>query len=348
MLREHIPDRVGVGDLAEQPFFLRSRARDIVMPTISAARVTQDAALTSIGTLHERVGEQEHLLRQTLESGFFTGAWARAIGRDYSDTARSASFGDGATSGQFGSLQMGIDIFRGVTEGGSRTHIGVYGGLLWSGTTDRMERPVFIDAGQTNSDGWTAGFYLTHFAASGVYFDVVTQKQGIDHNASAADGTAFNANSDTWFTSVEIGKAFGTKWKIEPQAQLIYGTVSFDAFTDNRGVANQISIDDSVTARGGFRLKRTWDKRPDSAGGLFTIYGKANLWAQIDGGQTVLAIGASEPGNVDFREVWGEVGAGTTFSISSHAEFYADAEVQFGLDQGATAIAGRTGVRLRF
>lgn len=339
----------GLANPNDQDWYLRSRTRDIVVPIIGMARAAQDMGLTSLGTLHERVGEQEHLGLQTADSGFLKGMWGRAIGKDYSDTARSADFGNSRSNNRFGGLQMGVDLYRKVAASGAHTHVGVFGGHLWSQSTQFMVTPVGTGPiGQTRSDGWVMGGYLTHYTASDLYLDAVVQHDWIDHRASAADGTRADARSRNLQVSVETGRAFGTKWKFEPQAQLIFGDLRFDRFNDTAGVANRVENENSWTGRGGFRLKRSYDYDENSNGGLFTIYAKANLWHRLGGGATTLAIGVSNPGVVLLRETWGDVGLGTTFSISKGAEFFADAEVEFGLNQGGTALNGRTGVRIRF
>lgn len=338
----------GLADPNDQDWYLRSRARDIVIPTISVARVAHDMGLTALGTLHERVGEQEHYGLQSMESGFFKGMWGRAIGKDYSETAKSAAFGDSRSNGQLGGLQMGLDLYRGASDNGSRTYVGVYGGHLWSGTTDFMVTPLSYLAGKTRSDGWVAGLYATHYAASGWYADAVVQGDWLKHRANATDGTTLATKSRSVLASLEVGKPFGTKWKVEPQVQVIYGHTTLDDAIDSAGVRNQIGVGDSWTGRAGFRLKRTWDYDQTNDGGLFTFYAKANVWASLDGGKTMLTIGGSAPGAVQYKQVWGDVGVGTTFSLAKNAEFFADAEVEYGLDQGATALAGRAGLRIHW
>ena len=338
----------GLANPADQDWYLRSAARDIVVPTASIGRVAQDAGLNSLGTLHERVGEREHYTTMTLEDGVLKGMWGRALGKDYSETGQSASFGNNRSNGQFGGMQMGVDLYRGTSDNGSRTHVGVYGGYLWSGTTDYMTSPLTFLAGTTRSDGWVGALYATHYTPSGFYVDGVVQGNWLDHRANATDGTTFSTKSDGWLASLEMGKSFGSKWKLEPQVQLIYSHTGIDGFTDSTGVVNSIDTSDSWTGRAGFRLKRTWDYNPNNDSGQFTFYGKANIWGTLSGGQTTLTVGVSAPGAVQYKGVWGDVGAGTTFSIGKGAEFFADADVEFGIDQGATALSGRAGLRIRW
>jgi outer membrane autotransporter protein len=284
-----------------------------------------------------------------LDEGYFKGMWGRALGSDYSETGKSSAFGNTRSNGQFGGLQMGIDFYRGITDGGSRIHFGGYAGHLWSGTSDFTVTPIHRGpVGTTRSDGWVAGGYLTYYTPSGFYVDAVVQGDWLNHRLNAADGTSARTKSNGLLGSVEMGKSFGSSWKFEPQVQVIYSTSNVDNFTDSAGVLNRIDNDNSWTGRAGFRLKRTWDNNPNSDGGLFTFYGKANIWGRLDGGTSTLTVGVSNPGAVQYKGVWGDVGVGTTFSIGKGAEFFTDADVEFGIDQGATALSGRAGFRLKF
>lgn len=341
----------GVANPNDQDWYLRSRVRDIVTPTVALARVTQDLSLSTLGTLHERVGEQEHLgLQSSGQNGAFRGMWGRLIGQSYSDTAKSAEFGNARANGQFGGTQMGVDLYRGAGEGGSRTLVGVYGAHLWSDTREYQVTPQARYAGTTSSKGWAAGLYATHYAATGWYIDAVVQGSWLNHKADATDGTTLRTKSTSWLGSLEVGKPIdlGSSFKLEPQVQLIYGSTGLDDTRDSTGILNTYDVEDSLTGRLGFRLKRTWDYDKSSEGGLFTAYLKANVWGTLAGGDTGLTVGVSSQGVVQHRAVWGDVGFGTTFSLSPNAEFFADADVEFGLDQGATALTGHTGLRVRF
>lgn len=338
----------GIANPGRSDWFLRSRARDAVVAAMSVARLSQDIGLTALGTMNERLGEQEHLALKGGESGFFKGIWGRAIGKDYSAEVRSAGFGDTRSNGRIGGLQIGVDLWRSVAANGARTHVGVFAGHMWSSSDDGgagRDRRLFSS---TASEGWLAGGYVTHIAPSGFYVDAVVQHDGIDHRLNGLDGTRAFTQSNTTLASLELGRAFGTAWKFEPQAQLVYASSRVDNFADTRAAAFRLAVDESVIARGGFRLKRTFDHDPNSDGGLFTIYAKTNVWGRLSGGEGVLAVGVNSPGRLQMREAWGDVGIGTTFSLSRAAEIFTDFEVEYGLDQGGTALAGRGGLRLRF
>jgi len=339
----------GIADPNDGDFYLRSRARDIVTVATSLARASRDLGRESLGTLHERVGEQEHDGLQTPGGGILRGLWGRALGSSYSDTAKSAAYGNARSNGEFGGTQLGVDLYRGVSEGGSSTHIGVYGGHLWSGTRDYQVTPTRLYAGTTRSEGWVAGAYATHYG-KGWYVDAVLQRSWLDHKANATDGTRLATQSREWLGSIELGAplSLGSGVKFEPQVQLIYGRTRFDDALDSSATLVGFDLENSLTGRAGFRLKRTRDLTQANDGSLFTAYLKANVWKTLDGGETSLTFGSSAPGTVTFPNSWADVGFGTTFSLMKNADLFFDGDVAFGIDQGTTALSGRTGLRIRW
>jgi outer membrane autotransporter protein len=338
----------GIANPNDQDWYLRSRARDVVLPTISAARVAQDLGLTALGTLNERVGEQARISGKDAESGLFTGAWLRAFGKDGPETITSAAFGDTRSNARMGGVQMGVDVLSAVTDSGARTLVGLTGGALWAGTRDFAAGQMAAQLGQSNADGFVIGAYVTHYAPSGFYVDAVVQHDWLDHRISGADGTRADADSRTFIGSLEMGYAFGSLWQIEPQVQVIYTATSFDGFADSAGVANTVSVEDSAIGRAGLRLKRSFAGDETTGAGRFTLYAKGNVWHRLSGGEAVLGVGVSAPGAVAFRESWADVGAGVSVGLGQRAELFADGEVEFGLDQTGTAVAARSGIRLRF
>jgi len=345
----------GVTNPSDHDWYLRSQARDIVTAGQTLGRLGQDLGLAALGTLHERVGNQEQLRRQMggQATEVIAGMWGRLLGSDYSANMTSASYGDTFTNGQFGGMQLGFDFVRWGHEDGSRTLLGAYGGYLWSGTSDwQRSGATRLPVGNTRSDGAFAGAYLTHYGASDWYVDLVVQHNWLDHHANGNDGTSLDTDGRTWLISGEVGKAFdlGKGFSIEPQVQLIYGNSRLDNALDSTSVANSWTMGDSLTGRTGLRLKHIRDYDEAGEGGLFTAYLKANVWGRLSGDDASLAVGASTPGSFRSRDLWGDVGFGTTFSVSRNAELFFDGDVEFSLDKprGGTALSGRTGFRMQF
>ena len=332
----------GLANPNDQDWYLRSRMRESVAPMISVGRVSQDMGLATLGTFSERGGDGA-----AQDGGALSGMWGRAFGKDYTETSQSAALGDTRSNGQFGGMQMGLDLFRGGSKDGGKFVFGLYGAGVWSGTTDSITAPTFLQAGQTRSDGIVAGAYMT-YRASGWYVDTVVQGGWYDHRGNAVDGASFSTKSNSMLASVEMGTSFGSSWKIEPQVQLIYNHTTIDNFSDSTGTSAVFNVEDAVIGRAGFRLKRTWDTNQGNPGGLFSFYAKANVWSTLSGGETALSIGSSIPMPTEFKKTWTDVGVGTTFGLGKSAEMFADADVEFGIDQPSTALSGRVGVRIKF
>ncbi|MBB3444563.1 autotransporter outer membrane beta-barrel domain-containing protein [Rhizobium sp. BK379] len=71
----------------------------------------------------------------------------------------------------------------------------------------------------------------------------------------------------------------GEGWQLEPQAQLVWQTVSFDDFNDG---AADIRYDN--LGRIGARLARIWEAEEATTGEparLVTVWGKVNLWREL-------------------------------------------------------------------
>ena len=339
----------GIADPSDQDWYLRSRVRDIVVPITSIARQAQDAGLAALGTLNERgAGPEQLSLEPTATSGFLKGMWGRALGSDGHESTKSPTYGDSRSDVKLGGLQMGLDVFRHVWSNGAQLRFGGYAGHLWSGTTDRSTTALASVFGTTRSDGWMTGGYLTYYAPGGFYADAVVQGDWLDHQVSAIDGTSAQTRSRTILASLEVGGSLGSKWRIEPQAQIIYGRTSFDSFSDSAGEATKIHTVKGWTGRVGMRLTRTWVHGTSSDNGWFTLYGKANIWRRLNGDTTTLTIGQSNLSDLQFKKLWGDVGLGAKLKISQKVDVFTDLDVKFGLDQESSARSGRVGVRMRF
>lgn len=212
----------GIAYPADQDWYLRSRIRDIVVPTITTARLAEDISLAALGTLNGRIGEAGRIGSAGEDSGFFKGMWGRVIGKDYSSqSAQSSAFGDTTSDGRLGGLQRGADIYRAVAGSGARTSVGLFAGHMWSSSSDVSLAGPARSAGSTVSEGFVLGGYVTHVGASGWYVDALVQRDWIDHRIAGQDGARALTQSHATLASIEAGKAFGTVWKLEPQAQLI-------------------------------------------------------------------------------------------------------------------------------
>ena len=147
--------------------------------------------------------------------------------------------------------------------------------------------------------------------------------------------------------SIEGGRALQSGGlTIEPQAQLVFQTVSLDDAAD---VAAQIRFDDmeSLAGRLGVRVAKTWAEGDQDA---VTLWGRANLWYEFMGDtRTEFSSGAGfVPLHADLGGEWIELNAGIDAEISKSLSVHANVtyETDFGSDQ--RAYEAQLGISLRW
>jgi outer membrane autotransporter protein len=133
---------------------------------------------TTLGNLHERVGEEEQLRdRDDLRSrNTFNGAWVRVIGENGdADGDRRGIYGSNGPHYDYNiiALQAGVDVYAQEHDNQQRDHAGLYLGQ------GRIQSDVtHFDHTYAGSDAVTAtslGLYWSHFWQEGQYLDAVWQ-----------------------------------------------------------------------------------------------------------------------------------------------------------------------------
>ncbi len=293
--------------------------------------IGRQMGLATLGTLHERVGEEENIRDLVGGSPYANGGWARAFGE------RSRNRWDGTVDasavGNLIGLQAGFDILRTQPyAGGHRDHVGVYVAY-----TDYNAPNVsgFVlgqqqRAGRLLMSGPAVGAYWTHFGPSGWYVDAVFQANWFEATARSDSNAGFQTNGRGYAASLEAGYPirFGQNWQIEPQAQVIWQGVSVDGGRDPFSTVNW-DEGDAVTGRLGARLQYTGrDERT-----LWQPYAKVNLWHAFSGTDRV-RLGSSAPIENRYGDTALEVGAGITARVDRTTSFYAHADYRWSLDGG--------------
>jgi outer membrane autotransporter protein len=342
----------GIADPNDQDWYLRTTGlSDVAATTLSFARLSDDIAMTFLGTLHERVGEQEHLAKRGYSGGAMSGLWGRFVGKGFRERLSSRILGDVKSNGSITGLQMGLDIVRNIKGDGSATFAGIYAGHADGSSSDQnVVRGTARQSGTSKSDGWLAGIYGTHYAPSGWYANAVIQSNWLDAKAIGRNGTTLETDGRTWLGSVELGKALklAERAEFETQVQLIYGNTKFDTALDSSGAENRVDIENSLIGRVGFRLKTTKGEKYNAEGGLFSGYLKANLWHNLSGADVELTNAGQSVGGFEPKKTWVDAGLGTTLTMSKNTELFFDADVEFGLDQKTTAGTGKVGLRINW
>jgi len=285
---------------------------------------------STLGNLHERVGEEEQLRDrgdlQTRTS--FNGAWVRVIGEDGNvEGDRRGILGTGPKYDfDVLALQAGADVYREQHDDGHRDQAGLYlgQGRIKSDITHFNRLRV----GKDEVDASSLGGYWTHFWPEGGYLDAVVQGTWSDLESHSIRGLRLKADTFGWAMSLEGGLPFHREDRLlEPQFQIVYQRV--DDFESNDTVA-QVHFRDaeSLAARLGVRWAKNWllDPTADGAPRLMTGWLRANVWHEFKGEPLTLFSAASTeiPFQADISGTWWQLNAGMTRQIGRNTSIYAN------------------------
>ncbi|MBR0666409.1 autotransporter outer membrane beta-barrel domain-containing protein, partial [Roseomonas hellenica] len=295
------------------------------------AAIGRQMGLATLGTLHERVGEEENIRDLAGGSAYGNGAWARVFGERRRDRWNGTV--DASAVGNLVGLQAGFDILRTQPyAGGHRDHVGVYVAYTdynapnVSGVALAQQQRV----GRLLMSGPAVGAYWTHFGPSGWYVDAVFQANWFDVMAASDTNGRMHTSGVGYTASLEAGYPirFGQGWQIEPQAQVIWQGVSVDR---TRDTFSPVDWDEgtAVTGRLGARLQYT----ARDARTLWQPYAKVNLWHAFSGTDRV-SFGSGAPIDNRYGDTALEVGGGVTARVNQTTSFYAHADYRWSLDSG--------------
>jgi autotransporter family porin len=308
----------GSGAFAEN-WYLRSMSEvsPFIGPEISVYADPHPAMfelnLLTLGTLHQRVGEEENL--RCLRLGCrdtFNGVWVRSFGKSAHN--RYQSLTDPRAHGWMYGFQGGMDLFR-QENAPVRDHIGVLtsyahdhhtiSGLVTDATGTANLRQ---HTGNLKLELWNLGSYWTHFGPSGWYLDGVVQF-GWARGSASSTRTGIRLHGTTATASLEGGYPICIKnaLLIEPEAQLVYLYSRFNKTSDSFSTISLGNASELV-GRIGLRMQYNYF----TACGLWQPYLKANWWDNFHGHAITNYAGVSDIG-VDFDTSWIEAGGGFTF-----------------------------------
>ncbi|HAI46281.1 MAG TPA: autotransporter outer membrane beta-barrel domain-containing protein, partial [Stenotrophomonas sp.] len=151
----------------------------------------RETSLASLGTFHERQGEQRLLAGQ----GGVRAAWARLVGQSHQqqwDGDAQPGF-DGDIQG----LQAGLDLYANAAEG-HRDQFGVFVGRTRAqgktlGTALGWEN---VEVGQSRLDDKHVGLYWTLTGSGGGYLDVVALQSRYDGRTRSSRGLGIDVKGD--------------------------------------------------------------------------------------------------------------------------------------------------------
>lgn len=314
--------------------------------------IARQMGLSTLGTLHERVGEEENLRGLPEPRVYANGAWGRVFGERVRNRWNGTV--DASADGNLIGFQTGFDILRRTTDSGHRDHAGVY--VAYSDFNSPLMRGFALGVqnlavGRLKMTGPSVGAYWTHFGPSGWYVDAVFQGSWYGAKATSLYGAGISTNATGYTASLEAGYPIrfgeGNGWQLEPQAQIVYQNVSVDRSRDQYSSVDW-SAGEAWTGRLGARLQYTGR---DEKGTLWQPYARVNLWHAFSGRDSASFGAASPIIESRFGDTALEVGGGITARVSQNVSFYGQASHRWSLDGGRsrqTATAGTFGIRVNW
>ena len=286
----------------------------IEVPTYSVIQpVAHQLALATLGTFHERRGEQSLFAG----SGSLPASWGRAFGQN-TEMGWSGTV-DPSLDGRLYGIQAGQDVFGWESQGGHMDRVGFFVGY------DQMDGEVRGQAlgwnnlavGDIDAGGTSFGGYWTHIGPGGWYLDGVLMGTWFSGDATSKAGEHVGVDGSAVTASLEGGYPIplGDGWTLEPQGQIIWNHLSLDDGADDFSSVS-FSGDDVVTGRLGLRLQGTYD-----AGGMkLQPYLKANIWHNFDASQTVSFGGDRITTSIDGTSL--EIGGGLVAKVSESTSLF--------------------------
>lgn len=306
-----------------------------------ANRAAAIISLSTLGTFHQRQGEQ----RLLDEQGPVAAGWGRTFGehlrQQWSGTVSPSL--DGNLSG----FEVGHDLYAMRSDSGYRQHAGMYV------SHSRLNGDVkgfalgFDDnaVGDIRLDGDSVGAYWTLSGPSQWYVDTVLQYTDFDGRARSDRGVKLALDGHALSASVEAGLPLplNARWVLEPQVQVIARKVDFATRSDGISTVSQDS-QANWTGRVGVRLKG------DVMAGKVALepYLRSNLWRSF-GGHDTLEFDAGDPIKTDQAATWMDLGAGLSAQVSPGVALYGGVTYSANLDSHPQESLGATlGLRIRW
>jgi outer membrane autotransporter protein len=296
-------------------------------------------ALNSLGSFHERQGEQSLLT----ERGALPAGWARTFGshaRQQWAGAAAPSF-----SGNIGGYQVGHDLFARLSDSGYRQHAGLFVGHARLDGEVRGFALGFADneSGDIRVQADSVGAYWTAIAPGGTYLDVVAMGTRFDGRSRSERGYKLDLDGHGVALSVESGYpiALSRHWVIEPQAQVVVQKISLDKAEDP---VSKVAFDSQTywRARLGARLKGKFAMADTPV----EPYLRANLWHTFKGEDSV-TFDDVDTLKTQHRTTQAQLGLGIAARLSKEVSVYLGGDYGRSLDsQPQESLQGNLGLRI--
>jgi len=286
----------------------------IEVPVYSALPpVAEHLAMTTLGTFHERRGEQSLLSDPELSP-----VWGRIFGQDakmgWSGTV-SPSFG-----GTLFGLQAGFDVFGRETASGGIDRAGLF--VAYASIKGDVRGQALgwndLSVGSLDVSGTSVGGYWTRIGQGGWYVDGVLMATFFGGDTTSSRDIGIDVGGTGVTASLEGGYpiALAQGWTLEPQAQLVWQHLSLDD-TNDRFSSVSFDTDDSVSGRLGARLQG----ETIINGVALQPYLKANIWHDF-GGTSHVNFGTTDI-STEGRSTSFEFGGGVVAKLTDKVSLFA-------------------------
>lgn len=204
------------------------------------------------------------------------------------------------------------------------------GNALYGLALDRYTDSNTFAAGSGSNAATAFSLYAANIQPSGYYSDAVVRFGKMDGDYHTTNQYNDRGSYDThgFSLSYEVGKKFdrGSGFFIEPQGQLVYGSVGGYDYTTAKGVKVKADGNHSVLGRLGFNIGRTVNKDSE-------YYLKVNAYHDFSGDASTSMLAANGQA-VSYKEslggTWYELGIGGSAKISKKTHLYGDISRTFG------------------
>ena len=300
-----------------------------------------------IGTLHERMGDEEQLLGDPLREppGGSNAMWGRVVYREGKTQGDPIGiYGDGPSyKSDMVTVQVGGHLYRALSDSGRLDQVGVYGAYgNADADVDHNLLSLQFKAGSIGLDTYAAGAYWTHYEPNGAYLDVVGQASWYGFDLKGLRLPQIEPDGFGLAGSVEGGYPFkiGHELVLEPQAQIIYQNLSVDSFADPGAHVRYRDLD-SLTGRIGVRLATQGD---------YEVWVRANLWYEFLGTPKTEFSSAAGwvPFHADLPNLMGQLGVGAGLRITSNVYVFGVANYESTFNGNSHSWDAKMGVRIRF
>lgn len=336
---------------AGEDWFLRAGYNPVVPGFNSVASIVRQADLFVLGTLHQRVGDEQPWRADVPadgESRFWARYLTKTVDQHLDDATSSQSHS------QYDGMQMGVDLWQ-----NDKWRTGVYTTIMDTDSSVSGNTGMGGGSAYNSTLSTYVGGYATWTDTNGFYVDNVLQYgyHSVDLK-NLSDSQTYHPDGNTVTASVEVGKPWqigSSNWAIEPQAQLVWQWSNFDDVTLNDGANTHVGIDadSAVIGRLGARLTADYDTNI----GKVKPYVRVNYWQELSGGDDSVTYrnGANSNGKTTLSASQQysatEAAVGATWTVTNDVQAYT--EVGRTWDNGDKSsvdanLSASVGMKIRF